>query len=212
MTFSKDTPLSRIKGETQKAHNALMDYFLLGASLEKLRQKYVKNTLTEPPTIHLRTLQGWSARYHWQARIAQQAENENAIILAQIEKDNAARLAKWQALHMGEVEALAILAEQARGNMADFANVRSQADLVKNPKAALVKNITHHYTQTNRDADEERTTRFTLGLYCAQKALELILKHHGAFAADNKTELISKIEVVYGDRDGQPEATSPETD
>lgn len=194
MNFSEDTPLSRIKGETQKAHNALMDYFLMGAgrSLAKLHQKYTNTTLNKPPTLHIETLKIWSSRYHWQARIAQQAENENAIILERIERDNAVRLAEWQAQHMSEAEALATLAFQARGNMADFAGVRAQSDLSENPNAALVKNITQHYTQTTRGDGEgkqaEIKARIALGLYDAQRALELILKHHGSFAADNKRQ------------------------
>jgi hypothetical protein len=195
MSFDKESPLNRIKGETIKAHKALMDYFLLkGAkrSLDKLRQKYVKTTLNEPPTIHLRTLQTWSARYHWQARIAQQAENDNAIILAQIEKDNAEKVAEWQAQHMSEAEALARLALQARGDMGNLAGVRAQTDLADHPQSALVKNVTQHYTQTTKGTGEnsqaEIKARIVLGLYDAQRALELILKHHGAFAADNKRQ------------------------
>ena len=198
MNFDKDTPLSRIKGETQKAHNALMDYFLTGVSLEKLRQKYVKTTLNAPPTIHLRTLQGWSARYHWQARIAQQAENDNAIILEKIEKESAAKLAKWQAQHMGEAEALAHLADQARGDMGQLADVSSRTDLANHPQSALVKNITQHYTQTTGGIGEDnqaeiKTTRITLGLYDAQQALKLILMHHGAFEKDKKSSVDIKL-------------------
>lgn len=191
MTFDQDAPLSRIKGETIKAHNALMDYWLMGAgrSQEKLRQRYSEDTANEPPTIHLRTLAGWSTRYHWQARIAQQAENDNAIILEQIEKDNAAKLAEWQAQHVSEAEALAILAGQARGDMGQLAGVRAQTDLASHPQSALVKNITQHYTQTTKGAGEaEIKARIALGLYDAQNALKLILQHHGSFAADNKRQ------------------------
>ena len=99
---------------------------------------------------------------------------------------------------MSEAEALALLADQARGNMADFAGVRAQSDLSDNPKAALVKNITQHYTQTTRGTGDDRRAeikaRIVLGLYDAQRALELILKHHGAFEKDNKSELSIKLE------------------
>lgn len=194
MTFDKDNPLNRIKGETIKAHNALMDYFLMGAkrSLAKLHQKYTNTTLNTPPTLHIETLKIWSSRWSWQARIAQQAENDNAIILAQIEKENADKLTNWQAQHMSEAEALAILALQARGNMGHLAGVRAQTDLAQHPQSALVKNITQHYTQTTRGTGEdtraEIKARIALGLYDAQKALELILKHHGAFEKDNKRQ------------------------
>lgn len=187
-------------------------------SLVNLHQTYTKST-PNPPTLHISTLKKWSTRYHWQARVTQQTENDNAITLEQIENEKAKILEQYRERHMNEAEALALLADQARGNMADFAGVQTQSDLAEHSRAALVKNITHHYTQTNQGAHEDeqielRTTRFVLGLYDAQKALELILKHHGAFAADNKTELISQIEVVYGDRNGngQPEATTPKTD
>jgi len=169
MTFDKDTPLSRIKGETQKAHNALMDYFLMpggGRSLAKLHQKYIETTLNEPPSKNLRTLAGWSTRYHWQARIAQQAANDNAVLLDQRRQALEKIEAEFRERHMSEAEALSILAGQARG-----------------------------------DTDN-----------LAQKALEMVLKHHGSFAADNKAELVSKIEVIYGDRDGQPEKPPPKTD
>ena len=193
MSFSGDSPLSRTANETQKANTALMDYWLMGAgrSLEKLRQSYVKSpSSNEPPSVHLRTLQKWSSRYHWQARIARQIENENAVTLERRRQTLEQIEEQYRQRHMSEAEALALLADQARGNMADFAGVRAQSDLADNPKAALVKNIVQHYTQTTKGTDEdseaEIKARIALGLYDAQKALELILKHHGAFAADNK--------------------------
>jgi hypothetical protein len=185
MNFDKDIPLSQIRGETIKAHNALMDYFLMGGgrSFSKLFEQWerIKKATEpypkEPPTKRLQTLKDWSVKFHWKARIIRQVEIDNEIALEQ-----------YRQRHMSKAEALALLADQARGNMADFADVESPADLVEYENAALVKNITHHYTQNNRGDKEERTIRFTLGLYCAQKALELILKHHGAFAADNKQQ------------------------
>jgi len=84
--LSGDSPLSRIANETIKAHTALMDYFLMGAgrSQEKLQQEYSKTTVPKPPSVHLRTLAGWSVRHHWQARIAQQIENDSIIALEQL--------------------------------------------------------------------------------------------------------------------------------
>lgn len=196
MTFDQNTPLNRIKGETIKAHSALMDYFLMfedrDRSLEKLRRRYAESTPEKALTVHLRTLKGWSARYHWQARIARQIENDNAIILEQRQLALEQIEAEFRQRHMSQAEALAILADQARGNMADFAAVQAQSDLSDNPKAALVKTVTQHYIQTAKGAGEdgqsEIKARFALGLYDAQGALKLILQHHGAFAADNKRQ------------------------
>lgn len=192
MTFDQDTPLSRIKGESIKAHRALMDYFLMGEgrSLANLCQIYTEPMPEDPPTLHIATLKIWSSRYHWQARIARQMENDNTAILEQRRQAQEKITEQYLQRHMSEAEALALLADQARGNMADFAGVRAQTDLSANPKAALVKNITQHYTRTTRgtgdDMQAEIKARIALGLYDAQRALELILKHHGAFAADNK--------------------------
>lgn len=192
MNFDQDTPLNRIKGETIKANTALMDYWLMGAgrSLEKLRQSYTKAASEKAPTVHLRTLQEWSSRDHWQARIAQQAANDNALILQKIEDDNAVRLAEYQARHMSEAEVIARLSDQARGDMGQFAGVRAQTDLAQHPHSELVKKITQHYNQVEYGTKEDRKTelkaRITLELYGAQKALELLGRHYGIFAADNK--------------------------
>jgi hypothetical protein len=63
----------RIKNETAKAYQALLDYCLMGAvrSLPKLHQIYTENAQVQPVTRHLRTLKGWSTRHHWQDRVAQ---------------------------------------------------------------------------------------------------------------------------------------------
>ena len=191
MEFDRDTPLNRIANETIKAHAALMDYWLMGdgRSQAKLHRNYTKAT-PEPPTLHIETIKKWSVRYHWQARIGRQIENDNAITLERRRQTLEQIEEQYRQRHMSEAEALALLADQARGNMADFAGIRAQSDLADNPKAALVKNIVQHYTQTTKgtgeDSEAEIKARIALGLYDAQKALELILKHHGAFAADNK--------------------------
>lgn len=190
MNFDHDAPLSRIKNETQKAHDAFMDYFLMGSGRahRKLTKRYIEQGQREgeagakaPPTKVLNTVQGWSTRHHWQARIARQTEIDNEIFLDQ-----------YRQRYMPKEEVLAYLSDQARGDMGDFANVRSQADLDDNLHSALVKTITQHYTQTQRgegeDAQSEIKARITLGLYDAQKALELLAKHYGLFDADNKRQ------------------------
>ncbi len=181
MSFSGDSPLSRIANETIKANTALMDYWLMGAgrSLEKLRKSYVKSpSSNEPPSVHLRTLQKWSSRHHWQARIAQQAANDNALALAQ-----------YQERHMGGDEALALISDIARGDMGDFADVLSLADLAKLDKSRLVKKATFHHSSSSGTI----TGRLMIDLHDSQKALELILRHHGAFEKDNKSELSIKL-------------------
>lgn len=81
-------PLGRGKGEKGKPNAALNDYYMLGAgrSLRRLcalyreRHQSASEGAAEtglPPTRRLRTLFGWSARYHWQERVeAAQAEAE----------------------------------------------------------------------------------------------------------------------------------------
>ncbi len=179
MIFNQDAPLSRIASESLKAHAALMDYFLMGGgrSLDKLRQRYGRDTaVNEPPTIHLRTLEKWSSpdRFNWQARIAQQKANDNEIALAE-----------FRARHMSKEEIIARLSDQARGDMGEFAQVRSQDDLDGHPFSELVKTITQNYTQTQRgsgeDAQTEIKARIVLGLYDAQEALKWLGKYYGLF-------------------------------
>ncbi|KKK40941.1 hypothetical protein LCGC14_2915450 [marine sediment metagenome] len=86
MEFDQDTPLNRVANETIKANTALMGYFLMGAgrSLGKLCKKYNEPMPDSEPTVHIATLKVWSSRHHWQARIAQQIENDSIIALEQL--------------------------------------------------------------------------------------------------------------------------------
>lgn len=190
MAFNPEAPLHRIKNETQKSHDAFMDYFLMGSgrSFQKLIDRYKKQWRIRdelgakmPPTKELNTLGNWSSKFHWQARVAHQTEIDNDIFLEQYRKR-----------YMSKEEVIAILSDQARGDMGDFANVRAQADLADNQYSALIKTITQHYIQTSRGegdrAQTEIKARITLGLYDAQKALELLAKHYGLFDADNKRQ------------------------
>ncbi|KKN20252.1 hypothetical protein LCGC14_0937470 [marine sediment metagenome] len=186
MDFDKDTPLNRVANETIKAHTALMDYWQIGAgrSLVNLCQIYTKPMPDpEPPTVHIATLKVWSSRYHWQARIARQIENENAVTLERRRQTLEQIEEQYRQRHMSEAEALALISDIARGDMGDFADVLSLADLAKLDKSRLVKKATFHYSINE---DGTITGRLMIDLHDAQKALELILKHHGAFAADNK--------------------------
>lgn len=79
-----DAPVTRVKGETTKAFEALQDYIDMGPgrSLGKLEERYNDPLLypeaapPEPPTKYLRTLKRWSSRYEWQARLARYLDIE----------------------------------------------------------------------------------------------------------------------------------------
>jgi hypothetical protein len=137
--FDPQAPLNRIKGESQKAHNALMDYWMMGAgrSLRKLFEEYEKQAdesekqadeseqqennaepTKKPPTTSWWTLSDWSQKKHWQARIARQKEIDDEIALEQ-----------YRQRHMSPAEVIARLSDMGRGDMAEFADVRSPADL-----------------------------------------------------------------------------------
>jgi hypothetical protein len=136
--FDDDAPLNRIKGESKKAHSAFMTYFQMGAarSLRDLFEKYQKQDVEykqqeaneqqdndeqateKPPTTSWWTLGNWSKNNHWQARIARQVEIDNEIALEQ-----------YRQRHMTGPEVIARLSDMGRADMAEFADVRSPADL-----------------------------------------------------------------------------------
>jgi len=180
--FDPDVPLNRIKGESQKAHDALIDYFLMGSgrSLEKLRQKYAETTLNKPPTIHLRTLQIWSSprRYSWSARITRQTEIDNEIALEQ-----------YRQRHMSEAEIMARLADMARADMADFADVRRSEDLKEIKQSPLVKKFT---ITERKSRDDTEIVKTTIELHNAQRALELLGKDFGRFK--------NRLDITTGDQ------------
>lgn len=173
MDFDYDAPLKRVKGESAKSHSALMDYWTMGAgrSLQKLLDIYLQNLSndppTKPPTTKFNTLGTWSHKNSWQARIARQKEIDDAISLE-----------KFRERHMGEAEVMARLADQARGDMATFADVRYPDDLKELAASPLVKKLTIIERQTK---DGSEIVKTTIELYDAQKALELIGKDYGRF-------------------------------
>lgn len=179
MTFDQDAPLSRIPYETQKSHDALMDYFLMGAgrSLAKLHQKYTK-AIPNPPTLHIATLKKWSTRYHWQARIARQKEIDDEIALEQYRKD-----------HMSKEEVLKRLSDMGRSDIADFADVRQPSDLEGKLNSHVVKKIT---VNARRNKDGTITARTVIELYDAQGALEKLARHHGLFK--------DRLDITSGDQ------------
>jgi len=78
--FLPDRPLERCKGETQRANQALRDYVFMGPgrSLVKLARQYKQKISDrshrlspDVPTVNGRiTLEVWSRKYAWQARLA----------------------------------------------------------------------------------------------------------------------------------------------
>ena len=67
-------PLAQVEGETPKANLALRDYALLGGgrSLRSLQKEYQARAERgeRPPTVRMATLEEWSSKNRWQARVA----------------------------------------------------------------------------------------------------------------------------------------------
>lgn len=181
MTFDFDAPLKRIDGESRKANEALMDYWLMGGgrSLDKLAALYTSTTnplLKEPPTKKINTLKTWSQKLHWQARIARQKEIDDEIALEQ-----------YRQRHMSPAEVLALLADIGRSDMADFADVRQPADLKDKLNSHVVKKIT---VNARRNKDGTITARTVIELHDSLAALEKIGKHHKLFV--DRSEVTGK--------------------
>jgi len=172
--FDPEAPLNRIANESAKAHAALVDYWTMGpgrslVSLGKLYSQRAESggLAKKPPTLKINTLTKWSYNHHWQARIGRQKELDDAIALA-----------AFRERHMSPGEVLARLSDQARADMAKFANVLTPADLAGMENSPLVKKVTAHYKQGK---DGKVAGRVIIELHDAQKALELLGKHHGLF-------------------------------
>lgn len=179
--FDSEAPLNRTAGESKKAHSAFMTYFQMGAarSLRDLFDEYQKQdseyklqeaneqATEKPPTASWWTLGNWSKNNHWQDRIAQQT-----LI------DNEAALEKYRQRHMAPAEVIARLADMGRADMAEFADVRSPADLEGKLNSHVVKRIT---VQARKHKDGTITAKTTIELHDAQGALEKLARHHGLF-------------------------------
>ena len=196
--FDNEAPLDRIKGESKKAHSAFMTYFQMGParSLRDLFDEYQKQdseyklqeeanenneqqdsneqATEKPPTASWWTLGNWSKNNHWQARIAQQTEIDNEIALEQ-----------YRQRHMSGPEVIARLSDMGRADMAEFADVRSPADLEGKLNSHVVKKITVH---ARRHTNGTITAKTTIELYDAQAALEKLARHLGLFEAAGDSE------------------------
>lgn len=70
------------KKESPRQHAAYIDYRDMGPgrSLRKLAERYIAHDApTVPPTTRLGTLETWSARFGWQARIAEWEKHQQAL-------------------------------------------------------------------------------------------------------------------------------------
>jgi hypothetical protein len=197
--FDPEAPLNRIKGESQKAHNALMDYWMMGAgrSLRKLFEEYEKQAdeseqqennaepTKKPPTTSWWTLSDWSQKKHWQARITRQKEIDDEIALEQ-----------YRQRHMSPAEVIARLSDMGRGDMAEFADVRSPADLEGKLNSHVVKKIT---VNARRNKDGTITARTVIELYDAKGALDSLARALGLFdSAGDSDDKPLVIKVLKG--------------
>lgn len=94
---------------------------------------------------------------------------------------------EWEQQHMSEAEALARIAEHARGSLAEFADVVTIADLKDHPKAHLIKKL---ITDVIQGSDGKITYRSRFELHDPQKALDMIGKHHKLFT--DKVEIVDE--------------------
>lgn len=94
-------------------------------------------------------------------------------------------------LSMSKNEVLARLADHARGDMGDFANVKSARTLANHPSSNLIKKFkrTITTTTTGKDAAKETVTeeKIELELYSSQDAMVHIGRYHSLFT--DKTDL-----------------------
>ena len=88
ITWNHDEPLAKAEGETRKANDALMDYWLMGPGRSQLKlwNSYLIVTEPLPPTRRLPTIKGWSIDYQWQARVNRAKEIQDTADLAEWER------------------------------------------------------------------------------------------------------------------------------
>jgi hypothetical protein len=80
--YNADDPLTRCKGESQRAADALQDYVLRGFSLRDLQAYYAEQQASNPhakvPSVIASTIFTWSMRFKWQERKERFKEIEHA--------------------------------------------------------------------------------------------------------------------------------------
>jgi hypothetical protein len=98
-----DDPLARVPGESKLASQALQDYARQTPgkrSLRELRAGYIQRASSSdaaqtPPTTKQNTLDAWSLRNEWQARVNRFDDLEVARVQALRDAAEAAEIEKW---------------------------------------------------------------------------------------------------------------------
>jgi hypothetical protein len=140
---------------------------------ERIRQA-PKSYPKLPPTKRFQTLKDWSSKFHWQARIGRQTEIDNEIALEQ-----------YRQRHMTGPEVIARLSDMGRADMAEFADVRSPADLEGKLNSHVIRKIT---VNARQHKDGTITAKTTIELHDAQGALEKLARHLGLFEGAGESE------------------------
>lgn len=115
---------------------------------------------------------------------------------------------RMQATAMLADEVLMRLAAQARGSMADFLDNENRLDLAAGrtaEKLHLLKKMKQRRRIEQGDDDRLiETVETEFELYDAQRALELLGKHHGVLKEVLNSEQNIVLRVVYGERSDDP--------
>jgi hypothetical protein len=117
----------RLPGESRRAYQALVDYFLMGVdrSLRKLLDRYIQQASSnppaeKPPTTKFFTLTTWSNKNRWVAAVeAVEVERSRRLSEAQ-DQALSDQLEYWRGTTMGADEVLSRISEQGRASLADF--------------------------------------------------------------------------------------------
>jgi phage terminase small subunit len=92
---------------------------------------------------------------------------------------------------MSADEVLSRLADQARGDLANFADVESIKDLPENNQSHVVKKVK---TTHRKFKDDSESITFEIELHDSQAALVHIGKHHGLFVEKHQHE--GQVDIV----------------
>src|SRR5574343_1278729 len=101
--WDSDNPLARAPGESKLANQALQDYAAQAPgkrSLRDLRAGYVQRASNDdpaqtPPTTKANTIESWSQRNEWVARVNRHDDLETARVQALRDEAERAEIAKW---------------------------------------------------------------------------------------------------------------------
>ena len=96
---------------------------------------------------------------------------------------------------MSADEVLMRLAEQARGNIGEFANIENSADLAKHPQSNLVKKFKKRVYRPRNESDDPYED-IEIELYDAHSALVDIGKKHSMFSDNVNVKLEKELEQI----------------